>query len=62
MNFGLASTASADKYAAFQMATPCLYELLSKGKKVMKVTIAHSIFQICGDTEMIKIALVPNFA
>lgn len=39
-----------------------LYELLPKSKKGMKVTIAHSIFQICGDKEMIKIALseTPN--
>lgn len=34
-----------------------LYELLPKSKKGMKVTIAHAIFQICDDKEMIKIAL-----
>jgi DNA-directed RNA polymerase subunit F len=34
-----------------------LYELLPKSNKGMKVTIAHSIFQICKDKEMISIAL-----
>lgn len=36
---------------------PKLYELLSESEKGMKVTIAHSVFQICGDREMIKIVL-----
>lgn len=34
-----------------------LYELLPLGEKGIKVAIAHSIFQICGDKEMIKITL-----
>lgn len=34
-----------------------LYDLLDKSKGSMKVTIAHSIFQICQDTKMIEIVL-----
>ena len=34
-----------------------LYELLEGIKKSMKVTIAHSIFKICGDNKMIDIVL-----
>ena len=38
-------------------ALPKLYDLLDKSKGTMKVTIAHSIFQICQDTKMIEIVL-----
>jgi hypothetical protein len=38
-------------------ALPRLYDLLDKSKGSMKVTIAHSIFQICQDTKMIEIVL-----
>ena len=38
-------------------ALPTLYDLLDKSKGAMKVTIAHSIFQICQDTQMIEIVL-----
>jgi hypothetical protein len=38
-------------------ALPTLYDLLDKSKASMKVTIAHSIFQICQDTKMIEIIL-----
>lgn len=38
-------------------ALPKLYDLLDKSKGSMKVTIAHSIFQICQDTKMIEIVL-----
>ncbi|WP_113638505.1 hypothetical protein [Nubsella zeaxanthinifaciens] len=38
-------------------ALPKLYDLLDKSKGSMKVTIAHSIFQICQDTQMIEIVL-----
>jgi hypothetical protein len=38
-------------------ALPTLYDLLDKSKGSMKVTIAHSIFQICQDNKMIEIAL-----
>ena len=34
-----------------------LYDLIDKSKGSMKVTIAHSIFQICQDTKMIEIVL-----
>lgn len=34
-----------------------LYDLLEKSKGSMKVTIAHSIFQICQDTKMIETVL-----
>ena len=34
-----------------------LYKLLSESKRKIKVTIAHSIFQICQDKEMINIVL-----
>jgi len=44
-------------YLKSKDALPKLYKLLPKSKKGMKVTIAHSIFQICGDEEMIKIPL-----
>lgn len=45
-----------------QKALKKLYNLLPQSKKGMKVTIAHSIFQICEDKEMIEIALTetPN--
>ena len=36
---------------------PKLYKLLTNSSKNMKVTIAHSIFQICKDSKMIDIAL-----
>lgn len=36
---------------------PTLYKLLDKSKSVMKVTIAHSIFQIVQDEKMIEIVL-----
>jgi hypothetical protein len=41
---------------------PILYKLLSKSKKQIKITLAHSIFQICGDIEMINHVLteIPN--
>lgn len=35
-----------------------LYDLLDKSKGSMKVTIAHSIFQICQDTKMVEIVLI----
>jgi len=38
-------------------ALPTLYDLLDNSKGAMKVTIAHSIFQICQDTNMIEIVL-----
>jgi hypothetical protein len=38
-------------------ALPKLYDLLAKSKGPMKVTIAHSIFQICQDNKMIEIVL-----
>ncbi len=38
-------------------ALPILYDLLKKSKRSMKVTIAHSIFQICQDRKMIDIVL-----
>jgi len=34
-----------------------LYELLNVSKKAMRVTIAHSIFQICLDTRMIEVVI-----
>jgi hypothetical protein len=36
---------------------PILYALLVKSTKHIKVTIAHSIFQICADSKMIDIVL-----
>lgn len=44
-------------YLKSKDSLPKLYEILPKGKKGLKVTIAHSIFQICGDKEMINIVL-----
>jgi hypothetical protein len=38
-------------------ALPTLYGLLDKSKGSIKVTIAHSIFQICQDNKMIEIVL-----
>lgn len=38
-------------------ALATLYNLLDKSKGGMKVTIAHSIFQICQDTQMIETVL-----
>ncbi|MGE9311698.1 hypothetical protein ACLOAU_08630 [Niabella sp. CJ426] len=38
-------------------ALPKLYELLHNSNGPMKVTIAHSIFQICQDAQMIDIVL-----
>lgn len=38
-------------------ALPTLYDLLDKSKGSMKVTIAHSIFQICQDTKMTETVL-----
>ncbi len=38
-------------------ALPLLYDLLDKSKGSMKVTIAHSIFQICQDSKMIDTVL-----
>lgn len=38
-------------------ALPTLYDLLDKSSGSMKVTIAHSIFQICQDNKMIEIVL-----
>ncbi|NAY91101.1 hypothetical protein GTQ34_04140 [Muricauda sp. JGD-17] len=40
-----------------QKALPKLYNLLQKSKKGMKVSIAHSIFQISKDEEMINVIL-----
>ena len=40
-----------------QKALPLLYELLPKSQKTMRVTIAHSIFQIKHDKAMIEIVL-----
>ncbi|MDR0231464.1 MAG: hypothetical protein LBI82_05020 [Dysgonamonadaceae bacterium] len=34
-----------------------LYDLLSSAKSYFKIVIAHSIFQICGDKEMVEITL-----
>jgi hypothetical protein len=36
---------------------PVLYKLLTKSTKNIKVTIAHSIFQICQDKKMVDIVL-----
>lgn len=44
-------------YIKSKDAIPSLYDLLDKSKSTMKVTIAHSIFQICQDTKMIDIVL-----
>ena len=43
-------------------ALPSLYRLLDKSNGTIKVTIAHSIFQICQDNKMIEIVLetMPN--
>lgn len=38
-------------------ALPTLYDLLDKSKGSMKVTLAHSIFQICQDLKMVEIVL-----
>jgi len=38
-------------------ALPKLYDMLGKSYGSIKVTIAHSIFQICQDTKMIEIVL-----
>lgn len=38
-------------------ALPGLYDLLAKSERNIKVTIAHSIFQICRDPRMIDIVL-----
>lgn len=38
-------------------ALPKLYKLLSASSKNIKITIAHSIFQICQDQKMIDIVL-----
>lgn len=38
-------------------ALPVLYNLLGKSKGVMKVTIAHSVFQISQDAKMIELVL-----
>lgn len=45
-------------------ALPTLYKLLDQSEKGMKVTIAHSIFQITGDPKIIDIVLseVPKIA
>lgn len=40
-----------------EKALPKLYELLAKSDKNIKVTIAHAIFQICSDVEMVEIVL-----
>ncbi|SMD37006.1 hypothetical protein SAMN04488029_3187 [Reichenbachiella faecimaris] len=40
-----------------EKSLPKLYELLKRSKKLMKVTIAEAIYQICGDEQMINIAL-----
>jgi hypothetical protein len=37
---------------------PILYKLFSKSKKHIKIILAHSIFRICGDIEMIKQVLI----
>ncbi len=44
-------------YIKSNSALPTLYDLLDKSKGAMKVTIAHSIFKICEDTNMIEIVL-----
>lgn len=41
-------------YIKSKDALKTLYDLLDKSKGSMKVTIAHSIFQICQDTKMIE--------
>ena len=38
-------------------ALPKLYELLSQSKKSQKIIIAHTIYLICGDKEMMETAL-----
>ncbi len=40
-----------------QKALPKLYDLFKKSKREMKISIAHSIFQISGDKEMIDAVL-----
>jgi hypothetical protein len=44
-------------YIKSKDSLPKLYELLAKSNGPMKVTIAHSIFQICQDNKMIEIVL-----
>jgi hypothetical protein len=44
-------------YIKSKSALPTLYDLLEKSKRAMKVTIAHSIFQICQDNTMTEIVL-----
>ncbi|MDR1002086.1 MAG: hypothetical protein LBL82_02295 [Oscillospiraceae bacterium] len=48
-------------YIRSQKALPALYDLLleadSKEKKLLRITIAHSIFQICGDKNMCEVVL-----
>jgi hypothetical protein len=38
-------------------ALPTLYSLLGKSREGIKVTVAHSIFQICNDPKMVDIVL-----
>lgn len=44
-------------YLKSQRGLKKLYDLLPTSKKGMKVTIAHSIFQICADKKMVEIAV-----
>jgi hypothetical protein len=44
-------------YIKSKEALPMLYELLGQSKMGIRVTIAHSIYQICQDEKMIQIAL-----
>jgi len=44
-------------YIKSKSALPVLYDLLPKSAQSLKVTIAHSIFQICQDSKMIDVAL-----
>lgn len=38
-------------------ALPMLYDLLEKSEKAIRLTIAHSIFEVCQDPKMIEIVL-----
>ena len=44
-------------YIKSSNSLPKLYELLSEADSYMKIIIAHSIFQICEDKEMVEITL-----
>lgn len=45
-------------YIKSEKALPKLYDLLEKSEKGMKISIAHSIFQISDNKEMIDVVLI----